>query len=348
MSHLMSTSLGGASSSLIRHPVYGGALETGFRPIPGYPRYTINEHCHVMGPRGEILKHDKNYRVMLHKDKAYEKKTIYRLSLLAFYPNIPPLDSVDHIDGNYHNNHIINLQWMTLKDNIRKSKIGVPNTNGPTQSKTIWLLDGREGARVTRYKNRQSAAIGVKAVSGLVVDQGLISHSARSGGRLAAKGYFFMYEEQPDLPGEEWRTSATLDRVLNQVDKPDDKKVKVSSFGRIRNANGIKKRGSKAKRASSGVYRKTKVNGVLYADHQLIFMGWNDKSAPGPDERDVNGNRLVICHDDAAPKDESNCYRNWPIDLKIGTQKENMQSYHEEKRRQKRKREEIDDRVDGY
>lgn len=326
----------------ICHPVYGGTLEPGFRPIPGYSRYTVDENCRVIGPCGKIRKTTNDYRVHVRADDDSKKvmRFNYHLALLAFYPDVTPLDSVDHIDEDYRNNHITNLQWMTRGDNSRKSKLGVSNNSGPAQSKPVWLLDGFKGVRMTRYKSATSAALEMEATTGKVLAQGHISRSAASTGRLAVQGYFFAYEEQPDLPDEEWRTSATLDHVLNQVDKSDDEKIKVSSFGRIRNSKGIKKRGYKKERRSDGLYRVTCVNGVLYYDHQLIFMGWYNKLAPGIDERDENGARLVICHDDTAPKDESNGYRNWPRDLKIGTQKENIQSHHDEKRRRKRKRDE--------
>jgi hypothetical protein len=330
-----------ARARFIHHPVYGGALEPGFRPIPGFVGYSVNEHCQVIGARGKILRHNRDCKVKLYTHKNKPKmKPIYHLALLTFYPNVKPKAGVDHIDENYCNNYITNLQWSTPLDNTRKSKIGRAGTHGPAQSKPVWLLNGYKGDRVKRYNSLSSAILDVFRETSMMLNLGNVSQSARSGGCLSVKGRFFSYEEPPDLPGEEWRTSPTLDRVLNQVNTPDDKKVKVSSFGRIRNSKGVKGRGCIHKRKNNGMYRVTKVNGVQYEVHQLIFMGWYDKPAPKKTDRDENGNQRLICHDDAAPKDKNDRYRNWPIDLSIGTQSENARSSHEERRRQKRSREE--------
>ena len=155
------------------------------------------------------------------------------------------------------------------------------------------------------------------------------------------QGYFFVYEEQPDLPGEEWRTSAVLDRVLQQSHKPEDEKVKVSSHGRVRTNYGIKTRGGiNIQDGEDSKVRHVRVNGRDFQVHQLVFMGWYNEEAPAKNAVDADGNKLVICHDDYAPLDEVGRYRNWPIDLKIGTQSENIAGAHEARRTEKRAREE--------
>lgn len=322
------------SRRFIRHPVYVTIVESGYRKIPEFPNYQINEWCQILGGRGVLLSESNNdKRVMLCRPDGYRiRKRIYHLALLTFYPDMKPDQTVDHIDGNYHNNHISNLRWMTFSANKRKNVFGVPSKSGLVQSKPIWLLSCREGAKVTRYESAHHAAF--SAVMNVILNVGNVGRSAMSGGRVAVSGYFFAYEEQPDLDGEEWRTSVVLDRVLKQKYKPEHRKIMVSSFGRIRNARGIKKVGCKAERDGGGFYRITRACGMNFRDHQLIFMGWFNKQVPRKDERDADGNMLVICHDDFAPKDEDGCHRNWPAtDLSIGTQSQNsLQSW--ESRRQ--------------
>ena len=323
------------------HPKYGGGfIASGYRPIPRYDGYSINEQCRVRGKQGTILSHGPNYQVNLWMNGNIKKERVYRLALKAFFPHIKELETVDHIDGNHRNNHICNLQWMTRRDNTRKSQLGVPSGSGAAQSKAVWLLDGREGERVTRYASTVEAATSLGNTTAKCV-----SGSALSGGRLASHGYFFVYDEQPDLLGEVWTTSEVLDRELNQTDKPDHKKVKVSNYGRIRTTNGIKKRGAIDRRVAGNKYRVSGANFRLYKDHQLVFMGWYNREAPTQGTVDADGNTIVICHDDTAPRDAFGCYRNWPCDLSLGTMSKNLRDAHEERRRRKRAREEEEDDV---
>ena len=60
--------------------------------------------------------------VQLYKDGKGKIYKIHRLVAEAYLPNPDNLPQVDHIDGNKMHNYLNNLQWITLKDNCRKSK----------------------------------------------------------------------------------------------------------------------------------------------------------------------------------------------------------------------------------
>lgn len=47
----------------------------------------------------------------------------HRLVALNFIPNPDNLATVNHKDGNKHNNHVSNLEWMTADDNLRHAYI---------------------------------------------------------------------------------------------------------------------------------------------------------------------------------------------------------------------------------
>ena len=322
------------------HPKYGGVIVPGFRSIPGFDGYEVNEYCVVRGKRGSELTPTETDRVVLSVNGKKKTKKVYHLGLRAFYPHIAALDTVDHMDENHHNNYIGNLQWSTRPDNTRKSHAGVPHTaSGAARSKAVWVLSGRAGERVTRYASTIEAAASCGNIHA-----GSVGRSALSGGRVGAQGHFFAYEDQPDLPGEEWRTSAVLDQVLQQTDKPDHKKAMVSNRGRVRTYSGIKTRGStNVQDGEKSKVRYYKVNGRTFKVHQLIFMGWYNKEAPAKNAVNADGNKIEICHDDSAPLDEDGRYRNWPIDLRIDTHSENMRESHEARRVAKRAREEEGD-----
>lgn len=61
-------------------------------------------------------------RVALSKNGEIKQCAIHRLVAEAYIPNPDNLSEVDHIDNDKTHNYLNNLQWITHKDNCRKSK----------------------------------------------------------------------------------------------------------------------------------------------------------------------------------------------------------------------------------
>ena len=59
--------------------------------------------------------------VTLFKDGKLKQYLIHRLVAEAYIPNPNNLPEVDHIDSDKTHNYLNNLQWITHKDNCRKS-----------------------------------------------------------------------------------------------------------------------------------------------------------------------------------------------------------------------------------
>ena len=59
--------------------------------------------------------------VVLCKDGQNKLYKIYRLVAEAYIPNPENLPQVDHIDNDKTHNYVNNLQWITNRDNVRKS-----------------------------------------------------------------------------------------------------------------------------------------------------------------------------------------------------------------------------------
>ena len=65
---------------------------------------------------------DKGYLIVcLRKDGQNKMYKIHRLVAEAYLPNPENLSDVDHIDNDKTHNYVNNLQWLSHKDNVRKS-----------------------------------------------------------------------------------------------------------------------------------------------------------------------------------------------------------------------------------
>ena len=61
-------------------------------------------------------------KVDLFKNGKSKQFFVHRLVAEAYIPNPNNLPQVDHIDNDKNHNHINNLQWITNRNNCRKSK----------------------------------------------------------------------------------------------------------------------------------------------------------------------------------------------------------------------------------
>ena len=97
------------------------------RDVKGYEGlYGITSCGRVYGyKRKKFLKPGVNKNgymyVYLSKDNILIKHYIHRLVAEAYIPNSNNLPEVDHIDNDKTHNYVNNLQWITHKDNVRKS-----------------------------------------------------------------------------------------------------------------------------------------------------------------------------------------------------------------------------------
>lgn len=60
--------------------------------------------------------------VGLRDGKHRKNHYVHRLVAQAFIPNPRNLPNIDHIDHDRSNNAVENLQWITQKDNVRRSR----------------------------------------------------------------------------------------------------------------------------------------------------------------------------------------------------------------------------------
>ena len=98
------------------------------KDIKGY------EGLYAITPEGEVYSYKSKkfltpynsgngyLKVQLFKDNEKKQYYIHRLVAEAYIPNMDNLPQVDHIDNDKTHNYVNNLQWITHRDNNRKSK----------------------------------------------------------------------------------------------------------------------------------------------------------------------------------------------------------------------------------
>lgn len=95
-------------------------------PAP-YSRYKISKSGIVIGSRlkrpiNQYINNCNYVVVNLTKDGSNAKTTVTlsRLLALAWIPNPEHLSDVDHVDNDRLNNSLLNLQWVSHRDNLVK------------------------------------------------------------------------------------------------------------------------------------------------------------------------------------------------------------------------------------
>lgn len=98
-----------------------------------------------------------DYRVALWKDGKCIDHLVSRLIASAWH-GIPEMNmTVNHINGNYHDNRPENLEWVSLADNVR---LGFENGQYDSIMKKVTLVDGHGFMQDFRSMSQASLFLG--------------------------------------------------------------------------------------------------------------------------------------------------------------------------------------------
>lgn len=174
--------------------------KTKMKKIPGCKGYYINE-------KGDIYsKLTNKYLSPFVKDKNYptvriagKMRLVHRLVALTFIPNPEEKEMVNHIDGNKHNHHVSNLEWVTASENcIHSYKLGSTNPNlGHHSTGKKVASYTLEGKFVKQYKSIRQASTDIEC------DDESIACACKGGNdNKTCCGFLWRFIEDDDPPEE--------------------------------------------------------------------------------------------------------------------------------------------------
>ena len=242
------------------------------------------------------------------------------IAVASAFPDIPPLETIDHIDNDPTNNTITNLMWLDRSTNSRKGQIKSVeniNKNGGKNGRFILMKQPPQD-----NKNNREASITIGIFKNMdkcaqfIIDKIIQKDEKPQLKTVAAKisraisipqykAYGFYFDDyEIKIDNEEWKFH------------PIYTKYAISTHGRCKNSHGIISYEDKCRNGQK--YSRVSIEKTHKYIHRLVWETFIGEIPEG----------LDIMHDDSAPLYEDGSYRNWLIDLSLGTRSENMKSFH--------------------
>lgn len=106
------------------------SIDEELKDIPGFKNYKITKDGRVFScVKHRFIKPSNSstsqyLSIKLQVNGKPKHISIHRAVALSWIPNPNNFPVVDHIDRNIYNNHVSNLRWVSVKDNIKNSSIG--------------------------------------------------------------------------------------------------------------------------------------------------------------------------------------------------------------------------------
>lgn len=204
---------------------------------------------------------------LIHKDKHYNQP-VHRLVSKAFIPNDDKTKiHINHIDYNKLNNHVSNLEWVTVSENNKHAHQHIER-----KSTTIPIIRmDMDGTNPVRYESQSEAR----------KEFGSYISNCLNGSAKQAYGYLWTYENKPEQ---------NIDvSFFKQIDNHPD--FLISIDGQIYN----KTRNSLLTPRKTGYYMSVVLDKKHYCIHRLLATYFIDKPENYNDNWIVNhidGNKL--------------------------------------------------------
>jgi len=131
------------------------------------------------------------YTVSLSKKCEKRTYAVHRLVAEMFIPRPVWNVEVNHKDGNKHNNHVENLEWVTQRENLAHAENVLGKPMFGKKARSCKCLDAKTGKLIKEYASISEAARDVAADN--FINARVSITSACIGSRKTALGYRWKY-----------------------------------------------------------------------------------------------------------------------------------------------------------
>ena len=205
-----------------------------WRDIPGYEGYyqasnlgNIKSLPKKYKPLGRILKPQQrnNYLIVsLSRDGKSKSQSVHRIIMKTFKgeSNL----TVNHIDGNKHNNKLENLEYCTPRDNSRHVFISKIKTTNTEKFKDEIIKDYKNGVTLTKLTKKYH--VDLRHLKIFLLENGFELKERRTGkypkiiNRKIIKEVKIMYEKNPEISNKEISertglSGSSVTRVMQEI-----------------------------------------------------------------------------------------------------------------------------------
>lgn len=251
------------------------------KTIPSYPDYEASSLGYIRNKKTKkTIKHNYNggYAQMhLYNDKKRDAVKLHRMIAEAFISNPENKPTVNHIDKDTTNNKPSNLEWSTHQEN-NEHKVTHNFQRKELETRKVWKCSKDTKERIECFDSAKIAANSI--TTSQAINKSAKLFAVLNGHRQSAYGFKWEYEDEPDIPNEEWKElpSTFIDGAIGYL---------VSSHGRLKNDKNKHFKGH----VTQQDYVRVSINEKLYRMHQLVACAFHPNPENKPHVNHKDGNR---------------------------------------------------------
>ena len=257
-----------------------------WKSVDQFPNYEVSSFGNIRNINGKILKPCKKggyYHISLINNLFRKTVKIHRLVALAFIENPENKSDVNHKDKNKLNNNLMNLEWMTRRENNIHRCQGIKMSSN--RKKNILRINKDTNEILEKYDSIELAGLWVfnnEYTKSVHNGRNSIGNCLNGLSKLAYK-YKWEYENKNEsLENEIWKN------VVLDIDMKD-KIYFVSTLGRFKNSYGTIMNNYKV---NDNGYIRVYIYNKTYALHRLIALTFIENPENKEQVNHIDGNKL--------------------------------------------------------